>query len=150
MSVIHVNEKTIFGLVARTNNENEMNPQLGKIAALVKNFDASVSVNYRSGARVYTVYSEYESDASGNYSVLVGTNKVESSTVELESVKIHEGSYLVFSAKGEVPNIVFETWSKIWNYFENEKCPHIRAYSTDFEFYKSQNEIEVHIAIKYT
>jgi predicted transcriptional regulator YdeE len=148
MSVIHVDEKTIFGLVARTNNENEMNPQLGKIAGLVEKFDTSVSVNYRSGARVYTIYSEYETDASGNYSVLVGADKVESSTVELESVKIQEGNYLVFSGQGQVPDIVFETWSKIWSYFKNENCPHTRAYSTDFEFYKSQNEIEIHIAVK--
>jgi len=148
MHVIQVNEKTIFGLVSRTNNENEINPKLGKIAGLVQKFDASVGVNYRNGARVYTVYSEYETDSSGNYSVLVGTDKVESSTVELKNVKIQEGNYLVFSAQGQVPNIVFETWSKIWNYFESENCPHIRAYSTDFEFYKSQNEIEIHIAIK--
>jgi predicted transcriptional regulator YdeE len=148
MSVIHVNEKVIFGLVARTNNENEMNSQLKKIAGLVQEFDASVSVNYRSGARVYTVYSDYETDSSGSYSVLVGTDKVESSTVALESVKIQEGNYLVFSARGNVPNIVLETWSKIWSHFESENCPHVRAYSTDFEFYKSQNEIEIHIAIK--
>ncbi|MEY4588673.1 MAG: hypothetical protein RL497_749 [Pseudomonadota bacterium] len=148
MVVIHVTEKTIFGLVARTNNENEMNPQRGKIAGLVKKFDASVSVNYRSGARVYSVYSEYETDASGNYSILVGTDKVESSAVALDSVKIQEGNYLVFSAQGQVPNIVFEAWAKIWKYFENENCPHVRAYTTDFEFYKSQNEIEIHIAIE--
>lgn len=148
MHVIQVNEKTIFGLVARTNNENEMSPELGKIFGLVQRFDASVGVNYRAGARVYTVYSEYETDVSGNYSVLVGTDKVESSTVELQSIKILEGNYLVFSAEGQVPNIVFETWSKIWNYFGNESCPHTRAYTTDFEFYKSQNEIEIHIAIK--
>ncbi|MES2826083.1 MAG: GyrI-like domain-containing protein [Pseudomonadota bacterium] len=148
MNVIRVNEKIIFGLGARTNNENEMNPQRGKIADLVQKFDALVSVNYRSGARVYSVYSEYETDSSGNYSVLVGTDKVESSRVELESVKIQEGNYLVFSAQGQVPKIVFETWSRIWEYFDNENCSHVRAYSTDFEFYKSQSELEIHIAIK--
>ena len=148
MNVIHINEKTIFGLSARTNNENEMNPQNRKIAALVQKFDASVSVNYRDGARVYSVYSDYETDASENYSVLVGADKVESSTVELESVKIQERNYLVFSAKGQVPKIVFETWSKIWSYFKGENCSHVRAFKTDFEFYKNKNEIEIHIAIK--
>lgn len=148
MNVIHVNEKNIFGLVERTNNKSEMNPQTGKIASLVERFDASVSVNYRNGARVFTVYSEYETDASGDYSVLVGTDKVESSRVELESVKIQEGNYLVFSAQGQIPNIVFDTWFEIWSYFENKNCPHIRGYTTDFEFYKSQNEIEIHIAIQ--
>ena len=148
MHEIQVFEKTIFGLAARTNNENEMNPKQGKIAGLVHQFDSSVVVNYRSGARVYTVYSEYEADVSGNYSVLVGADRVESSTIELESVKIQEGNYLVFSSQGQIPNIVFETWAKIWNYFGNANCPHSRAYSTDFEFHKSQYEIEIHVAIK--
>lgn len=148
MSVIHINEKTIFGLNARTNNQNEMNPKTGKIAPLVQRFDESVSVNYRAGARVYSVYYDYESDASGDYSVLIGADAVASSSLALSEVKIQAGNYLVFSAQGQVPQIVFETWGKIWNYFSSEGCVHTRAYVTDFEFYKSQDEIEIHIGIK--
>ena len=148
MTVIHVNEKTIFGLSARTNNQNEMNPNTRKIAPLVQKFDEAVKVNYRAGARVYSVYYDYESDASGNYSVLIGADSVESSSLNLDEVKIQEGNYLVFSAQGQVPQIVFETWGKIWQYFSSENCAHTRAYVTDFEFYKSQDEIEIHIGIK--
>lgn len=148
MNVIHISEKTIYGLSARTNNENEMNPTSGKIAHLVTQFDQSVKVNYQAGARVYSVYYDYESDASGDYTVLVGADNVESSRVELEDVQILEGNYLVFSGSGQVPQIVFETWAKVWSYFSSENCAHTRAYSTDFEFYKNQSEIEIHIAIK--
>lgn len=148
MNIIQLHEKTILGLSARTNNESEKNPATGKIGALVQRFDQNVIVNYRAGARVYSVYYDYESDVSGAYSVLVGADNVESSAVELDSVKIQAGSYLVFSGSGQVPQVVFETWSKVWNYFSGEQCQHVRAYTTDFEFYKSQNEIEIHIAIK--
>lgn len=148
MNEIHVNEKIIHGLKARTNNANEMNPATGKIGGLVQKFDQGVNVNYRAGARVYSVYYEYESDASGEYSVLIGADKVESTTLELESVKILEGKYLVFSGHGQVPQVVIETWSKVWSYFSSENCAHTRAYTTDFEFYKSQEDIEIHIAIK--
>jgi len=148
MNQIHITPKTIFGLTTRTNNENEMNPGTGKIAGLVKTFDEKVSVNYSDGARVYSVYYDYESDASGDYSVLIGADRVGSSGVELQEVAIQEGNYLVFSASGQVPQIIFETWSRIWDYFSNESCPHHRAYSTDFEFFKNQNEIEIHIAVK--
>ena len=110
MNVIHVNEKTIVGLSTRTNNQNEMNPKTGKIAPLVQAFDEAVSVNYRAGARVYSVYYDYESDASGDYSVLIGADAVESSSLVLSEVKIQAGNYLVFSAQGQVPQIVFETW----------------------------------------
>lgn len=148
MNVAHVSEKNIYGLSARTNNENEMNPATGKIGRLVETFDQNVSVNYRAGDRVYSVYYDYESDASADYSVLVGADKIDSSMVELETVKILAGNYLVFSGSGTVPQVVFETWSRVWGYFANEDCPHTRAYSTDFEFYKSQNDIEIYIAIK--
>lgn len=148
MKLTHVKEKTIFGLSARTNNQNEMNPIGGKIAPLVNRFDELVQVNYRAGARVYSIYYDYESDASGDYSILVGADSVESSVVELQEVTIQEGNYLVFSAQGQVPHIVIETWVKIWSYFASEDCAHTRAYLTDFEFYKSQHEIEIHIGVK--
>jgi predicted transcriptional regulator YdeE len=91
---------------------------------------------------------DYESDVSGAYSVLIGADAVEASTVELEGVKIQQGNYLVFSGEEQVSQVVFETWSKVWSYFSRENCPHIRAYLTDFEFYKSQNDVEIHIGIK--
>ncbi len=148
MNVIHINEKTISGLSARTNNQNEMSQKTGKIALLVHKFDEAVSVNYRAGARVYSVYYDYESDVSGDYSVVIGADSVESSSVELSEIKIQEANYLVFSAHGQVPHIVIETWSEIWRYFSSDECVNTRAYITDFEFYKSQNEIEIHIGIK--
>jgi len=148
MKVVRINNKTIFGLSVRTNNENEMNPNAGKIAPLVHKFDSTVVVNYRAGARVYGVYYDYESDVQDNYSVLVGTDNVESSAVTLEEVTIQEGDYLVFSGNGQVPQIIFEIWLQVWDYFSSEKCAYTRAYTTDFEFYRNQNEIEIHIAIK--
>lgn len=148
MNQIHNIEKNIFGLSARTNNQNEMNPATGKIAGLVQKFDAFVDVNYRAGARVYSVYYDYESDVSGGYSVLIGADEVNTSAVGLETVKIQQGNYLVFSGEGQVPQVIFETWSKVWRYFSSENCPHKRAYLTDFEFYKSQTEIEIHIGIQ--
>ncbi len=148
MNTVHLNEKAIVGLYARTNNANEMNSSTGKIGPLVHAFDSNVQVDYRGGARVFSVYYDYESDVTGDYSVLVGADAVESSAVELSEVKIQEGDYLVFSGSGQVPQIVIETWGKIWSYFADAKCPYTRAYATDFEFYKSQNDIEIYIGVK--
>lgn len=148
MKLVQVEAKTIFGLREVTNNENEMNPTKGKISSLVHRFDANIHVNYRAGARVYSVYSDYESDVSGNYSVLVGADAIESSRLELDSVNIQAGEYLMFAAQGPVPQIVIETWTKIWAYFAQTDCAYQRAYTTDFEFYKSQTEIEIYIAVK--
>lgn len=148
MHLIHINAKTIFGLSARTNNTNESHPASGKIGPLVQKFDQSVKVNYAAGGRVYSVYYHYESDVSGDYSVLVGADAIESSSEALEQVKIEPGNYLVFAGTGEVPQVVIDTWTQIWRYFSSDNCAHTRAYTTDFEFYKSQQEIEVFIAVK--
>ncbi len=148
MHSVQLQEKIITGLSARTNNQNEQSPATGKIGPLVQQFDQDVVVNYREGARVYSVYYNYESDVTGDYSVLVGADRVASASVELDSVIIQAGKYLVFSGSGQVPQVVFETWEKVWNYFSAENCPHSRAYTTDFEFYKSQSDIEIHIAIE--
>ena len=126
-----------------------MNPTLGKIPQLWVQFDRNVQVDYPNGNRVYGVYYNYESDASGEFSVLAGTDQADcKSSIELEYVKIHKGKYLVFHAEGPMPQVVLETWGKIWDYFSNKDTEHKRAYTTDFEYYLSESEIKIFISLK--
>lgn len=149
MKIIQLDEKQITGISIRTTNAREMNPETSKIGALHRQFDEKVPVDYKSGARVYGVYYNYESDYSGEFSVLAGTDQIDKTLIDnLESISVASGTYMVFEAKGEVPQIVIETWSKIWNYFSKEDAQYQRAYTTDYEFYKNQNEIEIYIAVK--
>lgn len=149
MNIVQVDEKIIKGISVRTTNANEVNPETSRIAALYQQFDEQVPVNYKEGARVYGVYYNYESDISGEFSVLSGSDEIDESIASsLEQVIIPSGDYMVFGAKGDMPQVVIDTWSKIWDYFSTENTPYQRAYTTDFEYYKSQNEIEIHIAIR--
>jgi predicted transcriptional regulator YdeE len=149
MKLVEINEKWISGLSARTTNAKEMNPATGKIGPLWKEFDEKVEVDYKNGNRVYGVYFNYESDATGEFSVLAGTDQLHvNSTAKLETIVIKRGKYLVFTEKGDIPKIVFETWGKIWEYFADKNAKYKRLYTTDFEYYINQNEIEVHIAVK--
>ncbi|MCF6253877.1 MAG: GyrI-like domain-containing protein [Thiomicrorhabdus sp.] len=142
-----VNElKQISGISIRTNNNDEMNPATAKIGELHQSFDKKITVDYEKGERVYAIYYDYESDALGNYSVLAGFDGSNKEN-KLEVVDIQAGKYLVFTAKGKMPKIVIETWGEIWSYFSSNDCEHKRLYTTDFEYYKSQNDIEIHIAI---
>ena len=75
MKVIQIDEKQIKGISIRTTHANEMNPETSKIAALYQKFDEKVPVDYKNGARVYGVYYNYESDYSGKFSVLAGTER---------------------------------------------------------------------------
>ncbi len=149
MELVEIDEKRIIGLSTRTTNAKEMNPATGRISPLWKEFDDKVKVDYKNGGRVYGVYFNYESDVTGEYSVLAGTDQLDAKTSgELETIIIQSGKYLVFTAKGEIPGIVFETWGKVWEYFSKKDAEYERLYTTDFEHYVNQNEIRVYIAIK--
>ncbi|MBB1274895.1 GyrI-like domain-containing protein [Psychromonas sp. SR45-3] len=149
MTIRKVSEKILHGLSIRTDNETEMSTDKGKIGALWQQFDKTVDVDYKSGERVYGVYFDYESDASGQFNVLVGFDgKNRPVSVPLQKVVIPAGQYLVFKHKGEMPQIAIDGWTEVWDYFADENAPQQRAYSTDFEFYPNGNEIEIHIAIK--
>ena len=149
MKLVEIGEKKIVGLSTRTTNAKEMNPDTGKIGSLWKEFDANVEVAYKNGNRVYGVYFDYESDATGEYSILAGTDQLDVKTsIGLETIVIRSGRYLVFTAKGDIPRIVFETWGRVWEYFSKKDAEYERSYTTDFEYYMNQNEIEVYIAVK--
>ena len=145
MKVINIDKKVIHGISTRTTNTNEMNPKTAKIGALWQKFDKEVPVDYQHGERVYGVYYDYESDANGEFSVLAGCD---GEGENLEEVTIERGKYLLFEASGEMPQVVIETWGKIWEYFSDETSEFKRAYKTDFEYYKSGNDIEIFISIR--
>jgi len=151
MRVEEIEEKLIYGISTRTKNANEMNPETAKIGSVWQKFDNTVDVDYKGGERVYGIYYNYESDANGEFDVLAG---YEASNEKLESVKIERGKYLVFNEVYEKNNdktriqAIIETWGKIWEYFSNENSQYKRAYKTDFEYYKNQNEIEIYISIQ--
>ena len=150
MRVEEIEEKTIYGISTRTKNSNEINPETSKIAALWQKFDSTIEVNYKEGERVYGVYYNFESDENGAFDVLAG---YETSNDPLDKVLIEKGKYLVFNKIFEQTDdktrvgAIIETWGRIWEYFSNENSHYKRKYRTDFEYYKSINEIEIYISI---
>ena len=148
MQLRQINSRTITGLSISTNNALEMAPETGQIPALWQEFNQNVTVNYQDGGKTYGVYFNYESDHNGQYSVLAGSEHVESKHPNLVDVDIVAGQYLVFSKQGEMPQIAIDAWAEVWHYFASPDCPHKRSFTTDFEFYPSEQEIELHIAIK--
>ncbi|WP_413701085.1 GyrI-like domain-containing protein [Psychromonas sp. KJ10-10] len=155
MKVVSIEEKQIVGISVRTTNANEMNPETAKIGKAWQKFDREISVNYQAGERVYGVYYDYESDANGEFNVLAGTEKATDSVdkVAVDKVTIQKGKYLVFEGKATSPDdnarvqAVINTWGEIWAYFSNEESVYKRAFTTDFEHYKDQTDIDIYISI---
>lgn len=139
----YVDSFTVTGLTVRTQNSDEFNPETAKLPGLWQQF-YSGTPNLQT--TVYGVYSGYESDANGYYDVTAGTIN-DSQDTALDSVKINSGNYLVFCGKGEMPQIVIEAWQRVWDYFASNSS-YQRCFMTDFEEYKSSDEVAVFIGIR--
>jgi predicted transcriptional regulator YdeE len=149
VEIVNVKSQVVRGVMARTKNADEMVASSAKIGHLWGEFGGAVAGKMQAGAATYGVYYQYASDFMGEFNVLAGADLIaEGAQVDLASVTIHEGKYLVFKGKGEMPQAVIAAWAAIWAYFSAADCAHERAYTTDFELYKGINEVAVHIAIK--
>ncbi|UPH49859.1 GyrI-like domain-containing protein [Listeria innocua] len=88
---------------------------------------------------IFAVYSNYASDFTGEYDLLVGTSDWD----EEKSTVIEAGEYLVFTADNTSHKGVAEVWHEIWARDSELQ----RAYKTDFEWYHTNGKIEVYISI---
>lgn len=136
----------VAGLTVRTTNREEDDPATARIGALWNRFfgeETYRSTPGRTGdARIFGVYSGYESDAHGAFDVTVGV-AVSGAT---GSVAIEAGDYLVFMGQGEMPQMVIAAWQRIWQHFEAH--PKIaRRYRSDFEAYEGPDKVAIHIGV---
>lgn len=147
MYITDINQRTVKGIKIRTKNADEMSPDTSRISGLWQRFCADVAPCLGKEASVLGVYCNYESDFNGEFDVVAGSDMLESD-VASDSVTIQAGRYLVFESKSSMPKAVIDTWYRIWDYFSSSEPEYIRAYTTDFELYKSDSEIHIFIAIK--
>ena len=148
-----VTEKKIIGIETHTNNQNEMNPSTAKIPGLwgkffseglIKKIPNKIDPNILLG-----VYTNYESDHTGEYSLIASSEVSSHDSIPTRMVGsvIPSGSYLVFEAKGELPDALIKTWMHIWEFFPGNN-QYKRIYTADFELYKGENEVDIYIAVE--
>ena len=149
MNICEMHGFDATGFIIRTTNANEVTPSTAKIGELWAKFYASATPKLNEKSKVFGVYTNYESDFTGAFDVIACSDTL-SPDILLDSVKITvaSGKYVTFSATGEMPQVVTDLWRDVWRYFNSESCPYKRAYTTDFEYYKSAREVEIYIAVK--
>ena len=147
MKVTRVKKLMIAGISTVTNNEFEMSEENGKIAQLWEDYFANdvykKTFDKANSDFMYGVYSDYESDVTGNYKITVGVEV----TKAKNAIVIEDKKYLVFTKQGELPMVVVELWEEIWDYFE-KNSEYERAFEIDFEKYAKEDEIEIFVSIK--
>lgn len=147
MKVEGIDKFKVSGILIRTKNELEMTPGQGLIPGLWNQFFTGLVPRFNEDSEVYGVYSNYESDDSGGFDVMAGSNSL-NDYEGTQDIEIENGNYLVFEKEGEMPNTVVELWSEIWNYFKAADCSYTREYKTDFEKYIGSTKVIIYIGIK--
>ena len=137
----------IHGLGVRTRNSDEADPATARISALWQRFYAE-GLATKAGAPVFGVYAQYESDAQGAYTLVIGSPHLAGAKPDLQSVAIPAGTYLEFVVSGPLPAIVVTGWEAVWRYFEQAGSPH-RSYQVDYECYDPSvaNQMRIGIGI---
>ena len=129
----------LVGLKCRTNNQQELEPNLSKISKLVNAFVGQNYVNHIQQRTkpnvVYYAYTEYESDEHGDYTYFVGEQVKSKENQDLEqfsSLVIPAPNYKkITSTRGRIPDIVIAIWQEIWR-MADEDFGGQRSYLADF------------------
>ncbi len=146
--------RRVAGLAIRTTNAEEGERDKARIPGL---WGRVVGEDWfgrlgRLGAEgpLLAVYSDYESDVSGGYRLLVGRGVATPGThaSPIEIAEVPGGDYLVFRCRGPLPGVVVEGWGRVWEFFARPGAPK-RAYTADIEVYDADGGgLEIWVAVQ--
>jgi predicted transcriptional regulator YdeE len=148
---------SIIGIEARTNNAKEMSndgiipKQWGRFVqeGILEKIPDKVD------STVYAVYTDYESDRTGDYTFILGA-KVKAGTTPpagLVLKKIPVQRYTVFTSnRGLTSEVVPGIWKRIWDIEDSKEIR--RSYLSDFEVYDQRavdsknTQVDVYLGTK--
>ena len=155
--IVQLDGFEVVGISARTNNATEAGPDgaIPKLWQRVMQEHVLDRVSDKTDPNLYAVYSDYASDANGDYTLVLGT-KVHPGTkapAGMIARAFPAGRYAVFtSERGAVARVVVETWKRIWAYYQSSASE--RAYRADFEVYDQRAadpnnaQVDIYIGLK--
>jgi|SRR5579871_3049952 len=134
-------EIKLIGISIRTNNNDEISPETGKISSCVKRYFHQSLYNripHRTKPGItLCVYTNYESDHTGDYTYFIGeeVTSFDGCPAELEQLVIPPQTYVKFTnGPGPMPEVIREPWFKIWQ-MSDKTLGGKRNYWADFELY---------------
>ena len=146
----------VVGIEVRTKNALEANPATARIGPLWGRFleeKASEKIAHQMDpGTVLGVYTNYESDHTGFYTLIIGAQVKDAKSIPkgMVGITIPAAEYLVFPAPGKVPQAIVVAWGEVWDYFAQNPAAR-RAFTADFELYKTANGeagAEIYVATK--
>ena len=143
----------IIGISVRTTNKNNQSQQdLEKLWGKFFSENIIEKIPNKVSSNIITIYTDYKSDYTDEYTTIIGipVSILDEIPNGLIGREFEEEDFQKFTAKGEMPNAVVNTWVDIW---QRDKELN-RKYTYDFEVYgkNSRNgknsEVEIYIATK--
>ena len=156
--IVEQTEFTVIGISVRTSNAKEMSGN----GVISQQWDRFMKEGLLSGipnkvdSNILAIYTDYESDANGAYTFMIGAKVSSAHSVPpgMVAKKVPAGKYAVFiSEKGFVGKVVPQTWSRIWA-MPRSSLGGNRAYRADFELYDQRAadphnaEVDIYVGIK--
>jgi len=160
-TITELPEIHLLGITCRTNNAVEMSISTAKIAPTIqKYFQQALGEqipNRKNPGTTYCVYTDYESDFTGDYTYFIGeeVNFVDRSLIkQFSAITIPAQTYTKFTSKtGIMPGVCIDMWQNIWK-MESEELGGKRAYLADFEVYDkraldpSKTVLDIYLGVK--
>ncbi len=150
-SIIERPSMAVMGIECRTSND----PDKG-LVDIPKHWEKFFRDNIfgqipdKAADEIIALYCDYEGDYTRPYSLVIGcaVNSWDSVPEGMVVKEVPGGAFARFSAVGDHPRVLIETWGTIW------KTELKRTYTGDFELYGAKfvcqdpKEVEVYIAIE--
>jgi predicted transcriptional regulator YdeE len=144
-------ETRVVGLQARTSSLLEADPASAAVPALWRRLEAdglAERIPDRAGTRTTcAVYSDYE-DGGTSFRCLVGAEVTGAGAAPagMAEVTVPAGDYLVFAARGPMPEALAATWAQVAEFFDHADMA--RAFTADLEVhYPTGSAVDVFVAV---
>lgn len=127
----------LVGISVRTTNEGGKSGQdIGQLWQRFYSDNILAQIPNKVNDAIYCVYTNYEGDATGLYTTILGCNVATLQIIPegFTGIKIPGETYRVYTSIGKLPDSVLATWSHIWQTDVN------RAYAADFDVYDATSQ----------
>jgi predicted transcriptional regulator YdeE len=137
----------IVGISVRTSNQNgRSKSDIDELWFKFMDDNLIKQIPDRVSDDVYCVYTDYETDHTGEYTAVLGckVNALTNTNNNFTTVSISAGKYQVYSLKSKLSEVISAAWQQIWKSDINRK------YTADFDLYSSganENGMKISLAI---
>ena len=141
----------IIGISTETTNENGQSVKdVEEIWGKFWGENMSDKIPNKESDEIYAVYTDYESDYTGKYTLIIGfpVTTLDNIPAGFVGQEISVGKNEKYTSKGKMPEAILKTWTEIWQDAQLK-----RAYRADVtvhgqKYYDGDNaEVETYISI---